>query len=164
MLSGSNTQPPPSKEQAIAKVAADGRSDLAKQLELIAEQEAQGRIVCITGMLTNLCKHTNDLLLPERGIRTAPYWTGYNYLKSWCINGDGVPSAEYDRLIELLHRDRSIAGYSYMLIRPDDGALIEYSTDYVFIPNWYGEPVRVGFSTPKDYRVVEEGRGDRIIR
>lgn len=151
-------------EEVISTIAQNHGRDLAKQQELIAEQEARGRIVCITGMKTNLCKHTNDLLTPDRGIRIAPLWTGYNYLKSWCTAGDDVPSTEYDRLIEILHQDRSISGYNYRLIRPDDGALVEYQTDYIYIPNWYGEPVRVGFSNPKDFRVVEAGRGDRIIQ
>ena len=167
VLLGNSTAPAPATltvEQVISTIAQNHGRDLAKQQELIAEQEARGRIVCITGMETNLCKHTNDLLTPDRGIRSAPYWTGYNYLQSWCTAGDGIPSQEYDRLIEILHRDRSISGYNYKLIRPDDGALVEYQTDYIYIPNWHGEPVRVGFSNPKDFRIVEKGRGDRVIR
>lgn len=166
VLLGNSTAPTPTLtvEQMISMIARNHGRDLAKQQELIAEQEARGRIVCITGMQTNLCKHTNDLLTPDRGLRIAPLWTGYNYLKSWCTAGDGIPSAEYNRLIEILHRDRSISGYNYRLIRPDDGAIVEYQTDYIYIPNWYGEPVRVGFSNPKDFRVVEVGRGDRVIR
>ena len=166
LLGGKSTAPTLAltAEQVISTIARNHGRDLAKQQELIAEQEARGLIVVITGMETDLCKHTNDLLTPERGIRIAPLWTGYNYRKSWCTAGDGVPSAEYDRLIEILHRDRWIDGYNYRLIRPDDGAIVEYQTDYIFIPNWHGEPVRVGFSNPKDFRVVEAGRGDRVIK
>lgn len=166
LLGGRSTAPTPNLtvEQMICTIVENHGRDLAKQQELIAEQESRGRIVCITGMVTNLCKHTNDLLTPDRGIRIAPLWTGYNYLQSWCTAGNGIPSSEYDRLIEILHRDRSISGYNYRLIRPDDGALVEYQTDYIYIPNWHGEPVRVGFSDPKDFRIVEAGRGDRVIR
>lgn len=164
LLTAPTAPVPLTVEQTISQVARNRGRDLAAQLELIAEQEAKGRIVCITGMHTNLCKHTNDLLKPDRGLRLAPYWTGYNYLKSWCTNGDGIPSVQYDRLIEILQRDRSIVGYDYALVRPDDGALVEYQTDYIFIPDWYGEPVRVGFSNPEDYRILEPGRSDRVIR
>jgi hypothetical protein len=142
-----------------------GASDpiLTRSLEPIAEAAQQGKIVTIVSMITNLCKHSNDLLTPARSLRHAPDWTGYNYLSSWRLNGKD-PSPEYFKLIGLLYDNWSVKGYEYSLIRPDDGAVIRYSTDYTMAPFLGKELVRIGVSRPEDFTILEKGRGDRIIR
>ncbi|MGB3207439.1 MAG: hypothetical protein WBB28_20835 [Crinalium sp.] len=118
---------------------------------------SSGKIVVITSQLTNICLHTNDLLLPSRGIWKPCQWAGYNYLLSWDIDRNGKPSEEYYKMRSLLERDRRIADYVYKLRRVD-GSLCEYSTSYFDIADYCGEPVRIGVSDPIDWRVLEPQR------
>lgn len=153
-ISGSlGNQSDEDKLRAIAKL---GNREILKAMEFVMEC-SKDKIVIITGMKTNLCKHTNDLLKPERGIRKPHEWTGYNYLKSWTLNDSGVPSEEYFKLIQLLERDKYVSGYEYTLRRPDDEALVRYRTDYLYVENWLGEPVRIGISRQEDYQVSTAG-------
>lgn len=128
--------------------------DCMKAMELMVQHEQEGKIVIITSMVTNLCKHTNNALKPSRGIRQPQEWTGYNYLKSWTLDDSEVPSEEYFDLIKFLRRDGYVPGYEYTLKRPDDGALVRYKTDYLLVKNWLGEDVRVGISRPEDFSVL----------
>ena len=139
-----------------------GRSNpsLAFALDPIAQAASEGKFVTITSMVTNKCKHSN--VAPERGKRLAPDWTGYDYLQSWRLDGK-ILSNEYFELIGRLLDGKQIVGYEYDLIRPDDGAIVRYLTDY-WRMDFFGEDVRIGVSRPEDYTVIEEGRGDRIIR
>ncbi len=148
-------------EPGLQKV---GRSNpvLASALDPFAEAEAEGKIVTIVSMLNDKCKHTNPALTIERGKRPAQEWTGYDYSKSWRLDGENL-SEEYYDLRHLLRRDHQIKGYEYSLIRPDDGALVRYVTDY-YLLDFFGEEVRVGVSDPGAYTILENGRGDRIIQ
>ena len=139
-----------------------GRSNpnLAFALDPIAQAASEGQCITITSMVTDRCKHSN--IPPERGKRPAPDWTGYDYLKSWKLDGVN-PSSEYLELINRLSSGEQIVGYEYYLVRPNDGAVVCYLTDY-WRMDFFGEDVRIGVSRPEDYTVIEEGRGDRIIR
>lgn len=141
-----------------------GRSNpvLASALDPIAQAADEGKFVTITSMVTNKCKHSN--VAQERGKRPAPDWTGYDYLQSWKKEGkDKNPSDEYFELIGRLLDGEQIVGYEYDLIRPNDGAIVRYLTDY-WRMDFFGEDVRIGVSRQEDFTVIEEGRGDRIIR
>ncbi|MEG3877685.1 hypothetical protein QT972_09920 [Microcoleus sp. herbarium7] len=139
-----------------------GRSNpgLALALDPIAQAASEGKFITITSMITNKCKHSN--VAQERGKRPAPNWTGYDYLKSWKLDGEN-PSAEYFSLMGRLYDGEQIVGYEYDLVRPDDGAIVRYLTDY-WRMDFFGEDVRIGASRPEDYTVIEVGRGDRIIK
>ena len=139
-----------------------GRSNpsLAFALDPIAQAASEGQCITITSNITNKCKHSN--VAPERGKRLAPDWTGYDYLQSWKLDGEN-PSDEYFGLINRLFDGEQIVGYEYDLIRPDDGAIVRYLTDY-WRMDFFGEDVRIGVSRPEDFTVIEEGRGDRIIK
>lgn len=128
---------------------------LARAIDPITELGIEGKLLTIVSMVTNRCKHSN--VPPERGIRPAPEWTGYDYLQSWKLDKK-KPSDEYFDLINRLYDNEQVTGFEYTLRRPDDGALVSYATDFFYLPDWYGEPVRVGLSNPKDYRVLEADR------
>jgi hypothetical protein len=151
---------PAFSEQSLRAI---GRSNpsLARAMDPIGGLAAEGKTLTIVSMLTNRCKHSN--VKPERGIRPAPEWTGYDYTRSWKIDGKNL-SDEYIYLLNHLYDGEQVKGFEYTLVRPDDGALVRYVTDYFYLPDWYEEPVRVGLSNPNDYQVLEAGRGDRVIR
>lgn len=157
--------PPLSAEDELRKIAQKGDRDLLVAMEYLKAQQEAGMIICIVGQQTNLCKHANDALTEERAKRKAPLWTGYNYLKSWCIDFDNPrePSPEYKALMRLLESDGQIDDFWYRLVRPDDGAIVEYQTSYRYVTDWMGEPVRIGYSRPQDYRVVVPGDPSRVI-
>jgi hypothetical protein len=125
-------------------------ADYLRVLDFIREKRADGRIVVITSMISNICQHTNDLLSPERGVFQPYQWTGYNYLTAWRDSLD-----EYNQLIEILNRDSHVPQYQYKLRRPDD-QLCLYETDYYLVPNFLGEPVRIGVSKPEAWQLLPE--------
>lgn len=125
-------------------------ADYLRTLDFIRDKRADGRIVVITSMITNICQHTNDLLSPDRGVFQPYQWAGYNYLNAWRDSLD-----EYNQLIELLNRDGSVSQYQYKLRRPDN-RLCGYETDYYLVPNYLGEPVRIGVSKPEAWQLLPE--------
>ena len=125
-------------------------ADYLRVLDFIREKRADGRIVVITSMISNICQHTNDLLSPERGVLQPYQWAGYNYLQAWRDSLD-----EYSRLIELLNRDGYVPQYQYKLRRPDN-RLCSYETDYYLVPNYLGEPIRIGVSKPEAWQLLPE--------
>lgn len=125
-------------------------ADYLRVLDFIREKRADGRIVVITSMISNVCQHTNDLLVPERGVWKPHQWAGYNYLNAWRDSLD-----EYSQLIELLNRDGHVPQYQYKLRRPDN-RLCSYETDYYLVPNYLGEPVRIGVSKPEAWQLLPE--------
>lgn len=129
-------------------------ADYLRVLDFMREKRAEGKIVIITSQIDNICIHTNDLLLPERGVLRPYQWRGYNYLQSWDVERTGQPSEEYHQMRALLDQDGFIPGYGYRLRRPD-GALCEYQTDYYTVGDYCGEPVRIGVSDPQAWRILE---------
>lgn len=125
-------------------------ADYLRILDFIREKRGDDRIVVITSMISNICQHTNDLLSPERGVLQPYQWTGYNYLQAWRDSLD-----EYHRLIELLNQDGYVPQYQYKLRRPDN-RLCGYETDYYLVPNYLGEPVRIGVSKPEAWHLLPE--------
>lgn len=125
-------------------------ADYLRVLDFVREKRVDGRIVVITSMISNICQHTNDLLSPERGVFQPYQWAGYNYLNAWRDSMD-----EYNQLIELLNRDGYVPQYQYKLRRPDN-RLCSYETDYYFVPNFLGEPVRIGVSKPEAWQLLPE--------
>lgn len=154
-----------SSEDKLRKISEIGDRELLLAMQYMMKQEEAGRIICIVGQKTDLCKHTNDLLTEERGLRKPELWTGYNYRRSWCTDSDNpeTPSKDYDDLMKYLARDGKIDNFPYRLYRPDDGAIVEYQTDYRYVGNWLGESVRIGYSWPQDYRVLVPGDPSRVI-
>jgi len=140
-----------------------GRSNprLARSLEPMAIEASEGKLVTIVSMINDRCKHSN--VPPKRGLRQAPNCTGYDYRQSWKLDGTNL-SDEYGALIRLLYDEEEAPNYEYNLIRPDDGAILRYSTSYTLVKDFYGEPVRVGISEPEAFSLVEAGRGDRVIK
>jgi len=134
---------------------------LARSLEPLAIEAGEGKIVTIVSMVNDRCKHSN--VPPKRGLRQAPDWTGYDYRQSWKLDGINL-SEEYRQLIRLLYDEGEIPNYEYNLVRPDDGAILRYSTSYTFVRDFYGEPVRFGISNPEAFSLVEAGKSDRIIK
>jgi hypothetical protein len=134
---------------------------LARSLEPVAIEAGEGKLVTIVSMINNRCKHSN--VPPKRGLRDAPDWTGYDYLQSWRLDGVN-PSNEYYTLLDLLYDEYVVPDYEYSLVRPDDGAILRYSTSYTLVNDFYGERVRFGISDPNAFSLVEAGRSDRIIK
>lgn len=159
--------PPLSVEDELRVVAQRGDGDLLLAMEFMKAQQEAGRIICIVGQKSNLCKTANDVLTVERAKRPAPLWTGYDYRKSWRTDFDNPTklSAEYNDLMGRLERGEEVNDFWYELVRPDDGAIVEYQTTYRLVRNWLGmgEDVRIGYSWPQDYREVVPGDPSRVI-
>lgn len=135
-------------------------ADYMKILEFLMQERQDGNIVIITSNTTDICYHTNDLLLPSRAYWTAAQFTGYNYLRSWRANREEAPDSpqrlnpEYEALKELLARDGYVPNYEYTLYRPDD-AKCSYSTTYFLCRDYCGDEVRIGVSRPQDWALLE---------
>ncbi len=135
-------------------------ADYMKILEFLVEQRQEGNIVIITSNTSDVCYHTNDLLLPSRSTWQPAQFTGYNYRRSWRASRDEDPNnpqrlnPEYDRLRDLLRRDGVVRDYEYSLYRPDD-ALCRYSTTYFLCRDYCGDEVRIGVSRPADWSIAE---------
>lgn len=54
-------------------------ADYLRILDFLREERLRGNIVVITSNTTNICYHTNDLLLPSRGVLLPYQWTGFDY-------------------------------------------------------------------------------------
>lgn len=147
--------------EAGLNVIGNSNPRLARSLEPMAIEAGEGKLVTIVSMINDRCKHSN--VPPKRGLRQAPDWTGYDYRQSWKLDGVNL-SDEYLQLIRLLYDESEIPNYEYKLVRPDDGAIMKYSTSYTFIRDFYGEPVRIGVSELAAFSLVEAGRGDRVIK
>ncbi|BAZ18399.1 hypothetical protein NIES4071_102840 (plasmid) [Calothrix sp. NIES-4071] len=128
-------------------------ADYVGILDFLKESRLQGRIVVITSNTTNICYHTNDLLLPSRGILMPYQWVGFDYSALWRNSRGGI--SQLENLQQILASDRYIEGYDYNLRRPD-GAIVEYQTDYYLCRGFLGDEVRIGVSLPEDYRILEE--------
>lgn len=143
-------------DQQLSLVGADYR----RILEFLLQKKDEGRIVIITSNTTNICLHTNDLLLPARGVLSAAQFTGYNYLRSWRADRSEDPNnpqrlnPQFDQLRDLLARDGHVPGFRYTLYRPDE-ALCEYSTDYYLCRDYCGDEVRIGVSRTEDWRLLQ---------
>jgi len=141
-------------------------ADYMRILEFLMEQRQEGNIVIVTSNTTNICYHTNDLLLPSRATWTANKFTGYNYLRSWRASRQDNPLAperlnpQFDTMRELLNRDGYIRDYEYTLYRPDD-ALCSYQTDYYLCRDYCGDEVRIGVSRPQDWQLIESAEAIR---
>lgn len=135
-------------------------ADYMRILEFLMEQRQEGNIVIITSNTSNVCYHTNDLLLPSRANWTASQFTGYNYLRSWRATREDDPAnpqrlnPQFDTLRDILASDGYAPGYEYTLYRPDD-ALCSYATDYYLCRDYCGDEVRIGVSRPADWRLLE---------
>lgn len=147
-------------------------ADYRRILEFLLEQESEGNIVVITSNVTDICLHTNSLLLPSRGLRQPADWAGYGYSRSWrrSLEDFSQTNPEYDHLKTLLARDGEARDYEYTLFRPDvDGnplldAKVRYQTSYFLCQDYLGHPVRIGVSRPQDYEVLDLRTGVRLGR
>ena len=140
-------------------------------MEFLLEESRAGKIVIFTSDVTDQCIHTNDALKEGRAIWKPRQFRGYNYLTSWRRNqldpGTDITrehedriNPEYFRLREALRRDR-VVDFEYSLVRPpapDElfGAVCSYRTRY-YLATYQEEPIRIGVSDPKDYRVLVPG-------
>ncbi|MGB3204626.1 MAG: hypothetical protein WBB28_06525 [Crinalium sp.] len=149
-------------------------ADYIRIHEFLIEQRQAGNIVIITSNITrddngnpistsspqagrDICHHTSDTLLPTRAFWSARQFTGYNYRLSWRadINDFNHLNPQYDRLKELLAKDKYIPNYQYTLYRPD-GALCSYNTTYFLCSDYLGDEVRIGVSRPQDWQLLRE--------
>lgn len=132
-------------------------ADYVRILDFLKEQKLLGNIVVITSNTTNICYHTNDLLLPTRGILKPYQWNGFDYSISWRNSRGGI--AQLENLQQLLQSsaNKCVRAYEYDLQRPDT-AIVQYSTDYYLCRDFLGDEVRVGVSRPQDYQILEEPR------
>jgi hypothetical protein len=136
-------------EMSIEQMGSLLGADYARIHEFLKEQREEGKIVIITSNITGICHHTNDKLLPERGVFKPHMWTGYNYLNSWRDT-----MSQLAHLQDLLRRDGKVSQYEYQLRRPDN-AFCGYSTDYYLCHDYLGDEVRIGVSRPEDWRLIE---------
>ena len=56
-------------------------ADYLTVLNFMLEMREAGKIVILTSQVDDICIHTNDLLLPERGVYRPHQWRGYNYVR-----------------------------------------------------------------------------------
>lgn len=144
-------------------------ADYRRILEFLIDQEAAGNIVVITSNVTDLCLHTNSLLLPSRGLRQPADWSGYGYRRSWRRSLDDFEQTnpDYDQIKALLARDGQVNDFEYTLFRPDVAnnpwldATVRYQTSYFLCQDYLGHEVRIGVSRPQDYEVLDLRTGIR---
>jgi hypothetical protein len=55
---------------------------------------------------------------------------------------------------QYLEKDGYILGYTYQLVRPSDGALVEYSSDFFLVNELMGQEERICVSNPASYHIV----------
>jgi hypothetical protein len=147
-------------------------ADYRRILEFLLDQEAEGNIVVITSNITDVCLHTNSLLLPSRGLRQPADWCGYGYRRSWRSSLDDFDrtNPDYDQLKALLARDGQVQDFEYTLFRPDVDsnhlldAKVRYQTSYFLCQDYLGHEVRIGVSRPQDYEVLDLRAGVRLGR
>jgi hypothetical protein len=128
-------------------------ADFEQVLEFMMRQKQLGRIVQLTDHNSNICHYVSKELTPERlgGADPQKVLKNHNYLESWEKTG----SLEgYLKMRSLLEKDGYIPGYVHQLIRPSDGALGEYSSDFYLVRDLLGRETRMTSSNPKDYHVI----------
>jgi len=140
--------------QEIPEIPHDLKNaDFELVLEFMLRQKQLGRIVQLTNHDSNICHYVSKELTSERlgGADPQKILKNHNYLESWertgSLNG-------YLKMRELLEKDHYIPSYIYQLIRPSDGALVEYSSDFCLVRDLLGRETRMTSSHPKDYHVI----------
>lgn len=122
--------------------------------KFLQRQAELKRVVQITNHNTNIAQFASKEMPPERlgGANPDPrILKGHNYLASW----EGTGSLEqYLKMRSLIEADGYIPGYVHRLIRPSDGALVEYACDFHLVRDLLGSPVRITSSDPKDFHVI----------
>ncbi len=140
--------------EEIPLVPMDLRNAEYEQLLLfMAQQKELGRIVTFMGHDSNVYHYVSAELTPQRLGGGAPQKVLKNKssLESWAKTG----SLEgYLNMRQYLERGGFISGYVYRLIRPTDGALVEYSSDFYLVDDLMGQKQRICCSDPKDYRII----------
>jgi hypothetical protein len=132
-------------------------------MDFVAGQQAEGMIVTIMGMGSDLFLFVNGAQVSDRG-GNAETWIGVD-AKSlvWSRSLTGtLPGRDrgvnyYARLHELLERDKSIPGYTYCVTRPN-GDLHRDVSSYFLIENYLGVPARIAVSRVGDSELVEVAR------
>lgn len=148
-------QPPglATKVAEISLVPSDLRNaDYEPRLLFMARQKELGLIVTFMGHDSNVYHYISPELTQER-LAGCPQKVLKNKssLESWAKTG----SLEgYLNMRQYLERDGFIRGYVYRLIRPTDGALVEYSSDFYLVDDLMGQQKRICCSNPKDYRII----------
>lgn len=132
-------------------------ADYLRILDFLREERLRGNIVVITSNTTNICYHTNDLLLPSRGVLLPYQWTGFDYSVSWRNSLGGI--GQLESLKNHLERslNKCVKDFEYNLERPDT-AQVKYVTTYLLCRDFLGDEVRIGISRPQDYSVIREPR------
>jgi hypothetical protein len=142
----------PAEEMPL--VPMDLRNAEYEQLLLfMAQQKELGRIVTFMGHDSNVYHYVSAELTPERlgGGSPQKVLKNKSSLESWAKTG----SLEgYLNMRQYLERGGFISGYVYRLIRPTDGALVEYSSDFYLVDDLMGQKQRICCSDPKDYRII----------
>ncbi len=140
--------------EEIPLVPMDLRNAEYEQLLLfMAQQKELGRIVTFMGHDSNVYHYVSAELTPERlgGGSPQKVLKNKSSLESWAKTG----SLEgYLNMRQYLERGGFISGYVYRLIRPTDGALVEYSSDFYLVDDLMGQKQRICCSDPKDYRII----------
>lgn len=138
----------------IKEVPMDLReADYEQILEFMARQKQLGKIVVFTGHDSNVYHQISKELTAKRFGAANPqqFLKNRNALEGWEKTG----SLEgYLNMRQYLERDGFIPGYVYRLIRPTDGALVEYSSDFFLVRDFLGQQERICCSDPKNYRII----------
>jgi hypothetical protein len=128
-------------------------ADFEQVIEFLEEQQQQGKIVTFTGHNSNICHFTSKDLTAERFGAANPQTALKNldYLECWKKTGS---LEHYFKMRQYLEKDGYILGYTYQLVRPSDGALVEYSSDFFLVNELMGQEERICVSTPASYHIV----------
>ena len=128
-------------------------ADFEQVIKFLSEQQQQGRIVTFTGHNSNICHFTSSELTAERFGAANPQKALKNidYLECWKKTGS---LEHYFKMRQHLEKDGYIIGYTYQLVRPSDGALVEYSSDFFLVNDLMGQEERICVSNPASYHIV----------
>lgn len=134
-------------------------------MDFVRGWRAQGLIVTVTSMVSDRCVHCNDLQVMDRNPPIGTKWTIENWVsldfkQLW--RDSFLPGRHnyYGDLVSRVASDQYIPEFVYQ-IRRISGAMSECSTDYHYVENFAGVPVRIGISKQGDWRLVEDAHLER---
>lgn len=127
--------------------------------DFIRGWRAQNLIVTVTSMVSDRCLMVNDLQILDRNGEqgqtwTIENWTGLDFKTLWKDSFMPGRKNYYGDLVSRVSSEHYIPGFEYAIRRPS-GALGFYQTDYHYVENFAGVPVRIAISKPGDWRIVE---------
>ena len=119
--------------------------------DFLAQKQDDGLIVCVTSMIDDTCLLVNEV--QHKGCVLQPWeWIGTNFKKYWRNSME-----DYDRLMELLRRDKFVPDYQYRMI-PVNGGMAAYESTFSLVEDFLGTPVRIRVAKVNSMQILQMAR------